>query len=111
MKKTDKKIDNAIRRVLTDVCEAVLTRQDGFKWLTHLVDYDNFPKSLHIICVYDFNDDLARADKEDIYFRIKSALAKIDIQIKDIYQHVSFDTEENCDKDNNGKWSERLRTH
>jgi len=108
MKKTDKKIDNAIRAVLTEVCDAALERQDGFKWLTHIVNYDNFPQSLRIVCIYDLNDHLAVADKEQMYKLIQSALARIDIRIKDIKQHVSFDTEENCDNYHNGKWAERL---
>jgi len=53
MKKTDKKMDNHIRRVLTDVCETSLTDISGFAWLTHTVNYAQFPQSLKVICVFD----------------------------------------------------------
>ena len=39
MRKTDKKIDNNLRIVLTEVCEIALKEVTGFQWLTHLVDY------------------------------------------------------------------------
>ena len=53
MKKTDKKMDNHIRRVLTDVCETSLKDINGFAWLTHTVNYAQFPQSLKVICVFD----------------------------------------------------------
>lgn len=45
MRKTDKKTDNKLREVLTGVCDDALEEFAGFKWLTHLVNYDDFPKS------------------------------------------------------------------
>ncbi|MFA0412051.1 Fis family transcriptional regulator, partial [Vibrio splendidus] len=30
------------------------------------------------------------------------------IQLKNIDKHVSFDTQENCDRDHQGKWNKRL---
>lgn len=61
MRKSDKKIDNNIRKTLTNVCEIALEQVDGFKWLTHFVNYDNFPESLAIVCVFDTKSDLAKA--------------------------------------------------
>ncbi|HCC80946.1 MAG TPA: Fis family transcriptional regulator, partial [Methylophaga sp.] len=43
MRKTDKKIDNELRLKLTDVCEQGLKNIAGFQWLTHLVNYDDYP--------------------------------------------------------------------
>ena len=56
MRKTDKKIDNNIRNVLNKVCEQALIEVNGFVWLTHQVNYDKFPASLSVICVFDLND-------------------------------------------------------
>jgi len=71
MRKSDKKIDNILRRLLTEVCDSALEIVDGFKWLTHLVDYDNFPESLSVICIFNTNSELAQARllKKDDYLR------------------------------------------
>lgn len=59
MRKTDKKIDNHLRLVLTQVCEIALKDIDGFQWLTHRVNYANFPRSLKVVCVFDRRQHLA----------------------------------------------------
>ena len=56
MRKTDKKTDNQIRLALTDVCDTSLKDIDGFVWLTHLVNYDSFPSSLKVVCVFETDD-------------------------------------------------------
>ena len=61
MKKSDKKIDNTVRKALTEVCEAALTEVAGFKWLTHFVNHNDFPDSLSVVCVFDTNVELANA--------------------------------------------------
>ena len=45
MRKSDKKIENQIRDVLTDVCEDTLKGYDGFLWVTHTVNFSSFPQS------------------------------------------------------------------
>lgn len=112
MRKTDKKTDNQIRLVLTDVCEIALKEIEGFEWLTHLVNYTNFPKSLKIICVFDTKDSL------DIYIQssrnkklnalIETKLRDINIQFKDISKHITYDSEEACKNMHNGNWAVRL---
>ena len=113
MKKTDKKIENTLVASLTEVCEAALKGVEGFQWITHLVNYSDYPKSLSVICVFDREDALARlvASGKDEYLRslIKEALNRSGIPIKNIQSQVSFDTQEACDKQHKGKWSERLR--
>lgn len=53
MRKKDKKIDNELRLVLIDACEQALKDITGFQWLTHfLVNYDDFPNSLMVACVF-----------------------------------------------------------
>jgi hypothetical protein len=39
---------------------------------------------------------------------IKEKLASIDIKMNDSRQQVRFDTEENCNNDNDGKWNKRF---
>lgn len=108
MRKTDKKIENALRAALTEACDIALEKHEGFMWLTHFVNYKVFPDSLSIVCVFDTNEQLSKANHEGLRVIIKDKLASIDINIKDIRQNVSFDTEENCEKENNGKWHERF---
>ncbi|MEH6591665.1 MAG: Fis family transcriptional regulator [Halioglobus sp.] len=112
MKKSAKKIDNAVRVALTNVCEVALVEVSGFQWITHFANYSTFPDSLSVVCVFDTNDDLSSALKarQDDYMRnlIKEKLGAANIYIKDIRRHVSFDTEEACKKDNDGKWHERF---
>lgn len=57
MRKTDRKTENLIIRALTEACEIALERFDGFRWLTHFVDYQRFPASLTIVCVFDTNTE------------------------------------------------------
>lgn len=111
MRKTDKKIDNALRKVLTEVCDIALERNDGFQWLTHLVDYERLPKSLVIICIYDSNDRLAQADIEELRDLIKNKLKELNLKIQDGRQQIRFDTEENCHLEDNGKWRQRLQQY
>jgi hypothetical protein len=112
MRKMDKKIENQIRRVLTEVCDEALEKFRGFQWLTHLVNYANFPKSIKIICVFDTNDNLTTFMKEkrchELNNIIQLKLLEIDINFKDITKHISYDSEEDCQKNHNGKWAERL---
>lgn len=112
MRKTDKKIDNTLRVLLTEVCDSALENVEGFKWLTHLANYDNFPGSLSVICIFNTNLKLAQAKslKRDDYLRnlIKQKLDCADIKIHNITKHVSFDTEEECIINNDGNWHERL---
>ena len=112
MKKTDKKTDYQICQALTKVCETAKQDVQGFQWLTHLVNYNQFPDSLSIICIFDNKVELeqARQQKKDrlLLVLIKSELEQINIRFKDISRHVLFDTEEACKTEHNGKWHERF---
>ncbi len=112
MRKIDKKLDNQLRLVLTDVCEIALKESIGFQWLTHLVNYSNFPKSLKVVCVFDTNDNLNSFMTEnrnhELSTLIQNKLFDIGISIKSIANHVSYDTEENCVRNDNGNWANRL---
>ena len=109
MKKNDKKTDKALIAVLTDVCHIAQEKYNGFEWLTHFANYNNFPSSLSVVCVYDTNQRLNNADKDGLRELIKDKLLTIDINIKDISRQVDFDTEENCNNEHNGNWNERFK--
>lgn len=102
-------MDNALRAVLTEACEIAQDNHPGFKWLTHFADYSRFPASLSVVCVYDTNANLSNADIDGMRALVKEKLQTIDVNIKDITHHVSFDTEERCGDENSGKWLERSR--
>ena len=108
MRKSDKKIENALVKVLTEVCEFSKENYIGFVWITHFVDYRNFPDSLNVVCIYDTNDQLKKTDVNGLLKLINEKLTSIDIKIKDIQRQVNFDTEENCKNENNGNWNERF---
>lgn len=113
MRKSDKKVENQLRVALTDVCEAALQSFTGFQWLTHLVNYTNFPKSLRVVCVFDTNDNLSRFIKSNSCRELTNLIQKkffdIGINLNSMTNHISYDTEENCEKNSNGKWADRLK--
>ena len=112
MRKSDKKLDNQLRKVLTDVCESALKHIDGFKWLTHTVNYSSFPNSLKVICVFDTNESLDNyllsKSNNQLQLLVANELNRLGIKLKNITNHVLFDTEENCDLQHNGNWAKRL---
>jgi len=112
MRKTDKKIDNQLRNVLTDICNDLLKEFPGFKWVTHIANYSNFPKSLKIICAFDNNTNLdafnATNAPSTVSQLIQKELLAIGININD--SHISYDTEASCNKNHNRKRENRFNT-
>jgi len=112
MRKTDKKIDNQIIQVLTEVCEHALKQIDGFEWLTHTVDYNRFPHSLEITLVFDTNANLANylrcSQNTFLADQVVSALNKINIKLVKPKTQISYDTEEDCRQQHAGNWAKRL---
>lgn len=112
MKKTDKKIDNQIRRALTDVCETSLKDIDGFEWLTHIVNYGHFPQSLKVICVFgtqeQLNSFLHSEQKNVLTTRVLSELHALDIVLKPSANIVVYDTQAACEREHQGNWAKRL---
>ena len=84
----------------------------GFQWLTHLVNYNQFPDSLSIICIFETKAELeqARQQMKDqlIVSLIKNELEQINIRFKELSRYVSFDTEEACEAEHNGNWQKRF---
>ena len=113
MRKSDKKMDNQLRLLLTQVCETALKEIDGFQWLTHLVDYSHFPQSLKVVCVFDSNENLSlfmsKNSGHELASLIQIKLSEVGVIIKDMSGQVAFDTEEKCDSENQGNWAERLK--
>ncbi len=112
MRKTDRKIDNELRVGLTDVCEQALKDIAGFQWLTHTVNYDDFPNSLKVVCVFDSNENLKHYlqsdDNQALVSFIQSKFKTMDIKHIRIVDYLSYDTEENCRQQHNGYWAHRL---
>ncbi len=112
MRKTDRKIDNALCQALTIVCEKALETVPGFKWLTHRVDYARFPESLAITCVFDSRENLTKAKAlqldQQLSGLIQAELGRIDIMLPRVHKHLRFDTQEDCEREHFGKWQERL---
>jgi predicted RNA-binding protein with PIN domain len=100
MRKTDKKIDNQIRQVLTQVCEIALNEYSGFQWLTHTVNYSDFPQSLQVICVFDthynLNRFMASVERDTLSKLIQTKLFSIKVAI-DIRQ-VCYNCEDKRNK-------------
>jgi hypothetical protein len=98
MRKTDRKMENRIRTSLTEVCEHALFHIQGFQWLTHHVDYQRFPESLRVICVFNTNESLAeafsRGDDDRLRQLVNRRLLDIGIRLSDIETAVSFISEE-----------------
>jgi len=112
MRKTDKKMDNQLRLVLIDVCETALKEIAGFQWLTHLVNYSHFPKSLKVVCIFDTNDNLSdfmsNGSRKCLEASIQLKLNDISVNVKNVSDHIAYDTEQNCEYQHNGNWAKRL---
>lgn len=113
MRKTDKTLENTIVKVLTKVCEQSLKEVKGFQWITHLVNYKDFPRSLTIICVFDTQDQiekLSNSPQQD-YLRslIVEQLNASGIRLHNLQKQIKFDSEEACQIEHAGKWNRRLR--
>jgi hypothetical protein len=112
MKKSDKKIENNLVKSLTAVCTELLDQAQGFTWLTHTVNYADFPRSLRVICVFNTRDELLAVKNSeqytDILRLVKASLASVSIPMNDASKQVVFDCEEACTKQHNGRWAQRL---
>ena len=112
MKKSDKKLERSLCASLTDVCEIALDSVVGFAWITHLVNYKQFPQSLRIICIFNTQDDVQQAisSKQDIFLHslIQEKLSAEGITLNSLNKHIRLDSEEACNRDHNGNWAQRL---
>ncbi|KZN14713.1 hypothetical protein [Marinomonas sp. TW1] len=113
MRKSDKKLDNQIRIALTDVCESALKSLNGFEWLTHSVNYDRFPESLKVVCVFDTNEHLEAFKTSPLCGQLEQQIHAefnaLGLKVRNVQRHVSYDTEENCVQSHDGNWAKRLQ--
>ena len=112
LSKTSQKIDNNVCKALTLACELSLHEVTGFVWLTHRANYTNFPASLVITCVFNTNAEVEamKALQQDEILRasIQKHLLKVGVVVKNIKNSVHFDSEEACQKQHGGQWTDRL---
>ena len=110
--KTNQKLDDNICKALTIACESFLDDIVGFSWLTHRVNYTNFPGSLVVTCVFNTDAEIEAmlALKQDEILRatIQKQLLKVGVVVKNIKQCVRFDSEEACERQHGGQWADRL---
>ncbi len=95
MRKSDKKVENLIRNVLTEVCEDTLKGYDGFLWVTHTVQFSNFPQSLKIVCVFETNQDRAEflvgEGQQHVSTTIQKAFDKVGVELKNASKQISYE--------------------
>ena len=112
MKKSDKKTEQQLVQVLTRVCEQAKDEVQGFQWLTHLVNYQHFPESLLVVCIFDTDKSLENAlnktQNQLLVDLIERELKTIHIRFNQTKQHLLFDTEQACHREHQGKWKKRL---
>ncbi len=112
MRKSDKKLDNLLCAVLTNVCEKAIDHVSGFQWLTHTVDFSNYPNSIKVVCVFDTNESLNNfVDSEHNHYLtslIHEQFESNHIRLKNVTKHVYYDSEQRCDEQNGGNWALRL---
>ncbi|MBC7004057.1 Fis family transcriptional regulator [Photobacterium sp. BZF1] len=99
MRKSDNKVENLIRDVLTDVCEDTLKGYDGFLWVTHTVKYSSFPQSLKIVCVFETNQDRANflvgEGQQHVSTAIQKAFNRVGVQLKNVGKKIIYETQQN----------------
>mgnify|MGYP000344949511 CR=1 FL=1 len=98
MRKSDKKTDNQIRLFLTDICEDFMKDFDGFLWLTHEADYDNFPQSLRISFVFNsqahLDGFLASDGYPQLTAKLEKQLSQMKIRFKRLEDQMAFTVEQ-----------------
>ena len=108
LQRNEKKTENAIIKSLNAVCKTLKNELDGFSWLTHFVDYSQFPQSLKLVFVFDTNQALLEANNKAFFKTIfeltETRLSNEGVYIKRIDKAVFFDTEENGADFNDLNW-------
>ncbi|TQF70326.1 Fis family transcriptional regulator [Pseudoalteromonas luteoviolacea] len=112
MKKSDKKLEKAIVNALTEACEEVLKQYIGFEWLTHFVNFQTYPESLSVVCVFDNQESLQRVIDsgkcDHIKALIENKLISAGVKAKGVKKRIVFDSEEACHSQHQGNWNRRF---
>lgn len=111
-KRDQARIERRLASTLTEACETAKAEIVGFAWLTHEVDYTQFPASLRVVWIFDTqaqkDQALASGQRERMVELTAQALEDADIVIGDVSKRVQFDSEEQCQRANGGDWQQRL---
>lgn len=94
MKKNDKKLNNQIIKALNCVCEIAKHDVDGFKWISHKVNFRNFPDSLRVACSFEnsqYIQNLGDKGGKGLRLLIQTSLKTEGILLKDINHQIHFD--------------------
>ena len=112
LKRNEKKVEGSIVKALNDVCETLKYEFNGFSWLTHFVDYSNFPQSLKLVFVFDTNQSLEGAKNKALFKTIfeltETRLTSEGVYVKRIDKAVFFATEENGADFNDASWCRKF---
>ncbi|MFI8981776.1 hypothetical protein [Ectopseudomonas khazarica] len=91
-------VERELIRTLTDACETARSEILGFQWLTHAVDYAQFPQSLVVTWVFDSEASRARAlasaDKTRMLALTQAAFDEVGISVFSIAEHVAVMVEQ-----------------
>lgn len=93
MRKSDKKRDNQLRQLLTDVCDFALLHNPGYQWITHQVNYKRFPESLVITLMFSDQATASVAKQQGkLLTLISQKLDNASLNLKNIDQHIRFES-------------------
>lgn len=91
-------IERELIRALTCACETAKAEIVGFQWLTHEVDYQQFPQSLVVTWMFDSEANRARALASSDAARMREltqvAFEEVGISVADIAAHIVFSVEQ-----------------
>lgn len=91
-------IERELIRTLTIACETAKSEIVGFQWLTHDVDYEQFPQSLVVTWMFDSEASKTRAlaspDKARMLALTLVAFDEVGISVSSVAAHVAFSVEQ-----------------
>lgn len=111
-KRDQARIERRLVSTLTEACETAKAEIIGFAWLTHEVDYADFPASLRVVWIFDtqiHKDQAVASGQRDRMIELTAqALDAADVVVGNVSARVQFDSEEQCQRANGGNWQQRL---
>lgn len=111
-KREQSRIERRLIASLTEACETAKAQIPGFAWLTHDIDYQYFPKNLHVIWIFATQAEQDRAiaeGQERLMLELTAiALRVAGIQLDPLAAHVHVDNEQACQRKDAGNWQQRL---
>ncbi len=94
-----KSFEKQLINALTQICEQHKTANNGFIWLTHLVNLHDIEASLKVVCVFENQQQILAAEQSQqthtMQQQITSAVASLGVNVKNPGKLVRFATEEN----------------